>query len=116
MSQKGAELEHLAIRVEAPPVPVHDRVHSEGVPQVMDARAASVLAEGLPLTEADSLAHLGEVVPGTAVGGTSPALKEKEGRLAPAQDPLALSAVGAEPLRPSSPTLEPCGTCGSFRA
>jgi hypothetical protein len=98
MPQIGAELEHLAIRVEAPPVPVHDRVHGEGVPQVMDARAAPVFAEGLPLAEADSLAHLSEVVSGTAVSETCPALKEKERCLAPAQDPLALGAVGVEPL------------------
>src|SRR5262249_37909644 len=68
VAEIGAELDHLPIRIEALAVPADDRAHREGVPQVMDAGPASVLAESLRRSEAERLADQSEVVACAAVG------------------------------------------------
>src|SRR5271168_4886037 len=42
-----AELDHFAVGIEPLAVPAYDRANGEGMPQVMDARAAPMLAEAL---------------------------------------------------------------------
>ncbi len=45
VSQICAQLDHFAIRVEALPIPLHDRAHGEGMPQIVNAWTGAVLIE-----------------------------------------------------------------------
>src|SRR5574342_325354 len=78
MAKVRAELDHLPIRVEPLAVPADDRVHREGVPQIVDARTTPVLAVPLRLPEAERLADSCEVVTCAAVGRTFAALNQEE--------------------------------------
>src|SRR5271163_5099585 len=93
--QIGAELKHLALRIEAAPIPVHDRAHREGMAQVVDARTTAMLVEALRLAQADSLAHHGEVVARAAVGWTFVTLKKEERDPTVAEYAMALGAIGS---------------------
>src|SRR5437016_948647 len=97
MAEVSAELDHLAIWVEPLAVPPYDRPNREGVPQIMDARPASMLAEALRLAQTEILADDREVVTRATVGRPLTAfdLEERSGR--GAKQPRALGAVGAEP-------------------
>ena len=63
--------------------------------QIVDARAAAMFVEGLPLTKADSLADQREVVSGAAVGRAFAILEQEERGSARAEDPVPLRTIGA---------------------
>src|SRR5262249_7054608 len=98
MPKIGAELEHLAIRIETASIPVHDRAHREGMAQVVDARAATVFTEPLRLAKADLLAHEREVVSGAAVSRALAILEKEERHPARAKDTVTFRPIGSEPL------------------
>ena len=116
MPQIGAELEHLAIRIEAAPIPVHDRAHREGMPQIVDARAAAMFIEGLRLAKADSLADHGEVVAGGAVGRAFAILEQEERGSAGTEDTVPFCPIGPEPFSCASAISERSGSCDSSPA
>ena len=69
------------------------------MPQIVDARAAAMFVEGLPLAKADSLADPREVVAGAAVARAFAILEQEERRPARAEDAVPLSSIGARAVR-----------------
>ena len=114
--QIGAELEHLAVRIEAAPIPVHDRAHREGMPQIMDARAAAMFVKGLPLAKAHSLADPREVVAGAAVTRAFAILEQEERRPARSQDTIAFRLDRLSSVRLRMRIAERSGTFRSYCA
>jgi hypothetical protein len=94
----GAELEHLAIWVEAVPIPVHDRAYREGVTEIMDWRTTAMFVEGLRRAKADSLADHREVVSGGATSRAVTILKKEERCAARTEDTAAFRPIGPEPF------------------
>src|ERR1700694_421085 len=62
VAEIGAELDHLAVGIKPLAVPPHDRPDREGVPEIMDARAAPMFAEALRRAQTEILADDREVV------------------------------------------------------
>ena len=78
MAEVRGELEHLAVRVEATLIPVHDRSHREGVAQVVDTRASAMLVEDLRFAKPNSLARHREVISGRAIAKAFAGFVQKE--------------------------------------
>jgi hypothetical protein len=69
------------------------------MPQIVDARAAAVFVEDLPLAKAYSLADHGEVVAGGAVGRAVAILEEEEGvASASTEDTVPFCPICPEPF------------------
>ena len=70
VAEIGAELDHLPVGIKPLAVPPHDRPDREGVPEIMDPRAAPMPAEALRLAQTEILADDREVVTCATVSRT----------------------------------------------
>jgi len=98
MAQIRAELDHLAVGIEPLAVPAHDRANGEGVAQVMDARAAPMLAEALRFAQADVLRDDGEVYRAEQSPSRRPSSLRKKRACRRPKEPYAFGAVSAKPF------------------
>ena len=94
MTQIGRQPDHLARWVLAGPVPAHHRAHREGVAQIVDARAAPMLAVWLRSPEPDLLAGPREVVAGAAVGQPRGLVGDEQRPCRMADQPVTLAKIG----------------------
>ena len=96
VTEESAELVHAGVDILTLPEPVDDGFGGEGVPQIMQARAAPLLLVGLRLPQADPLTDHGEVALSRVCTQPAAARSAKECLRCATEDAVACVAVHLE--------------------